>query len=60
MEHTIANLDTSSDNLQSSESKVRAVDMGNEMMTFIKTNILDQAMLAQANSQPQGILQLLS
>jgi flagellin len=62
LEHTIANLNTSSENLQSSESRVRDVDMAKEMMNYSKTNILSQAaqaMLAQANQQPQGVLQLL-
>lgn len=62
LEHTIANLSTSSENLTSSESRVRDVDMAKEMMSFSKNNILSQAaqaMLAQANQQPQGVLQLL-
>lgn len=62
LEHTIANLNTSSENLQSSESRIRDVDMAKEMMNFSKNNILSQAaqaMLAQANQQPQGVLQLL-
>jgi flagellin len=62
LEHTITNLNTSSENLQASESRVRDVDMAKEMMTFSKNNILSQAaqaMLAQANQQPQGVLQLL-
>lgn len=62
LEHTITNLDASSENLQSSESRIRDVDMAAEMMTFSKNNILSQAaqaMLAQANQQPQGVLQLL-
>ncbi|WP_029453483.1 flagellin [Clostridium algidicarnis] len=62
LEHTIANLNTSAENLQASESRVRDVDMAKEMMAFSKNNILAQAaqaMLAQANSQPQGVLQLL-
>lgn len=62
LEHTIANLGTSSENLQSAESRIRDVDMAKEMMSFSKNNILSQAaqaMLAQANSQPQGVLQLL-
>jgi flagellin len=62
LEHTIANLDTSSENLQSSESRIRDVDMAKEMMEFTKNNILSQAsqaMLAQANQQPQGVLSLL-
>jgi len=62
LEHTIKNLDTSSENLQSSESRIRDVDMAKEMMNFQKNNILQQAaqaMLAQANQAPQGVLQLL-
>lgn len=62
LEHTIANLNTSSENLSAAESRVRDVDMAKEMMTFSKNNILSQAaqaMLAQANQQPQGVLQLL-
>ena len=62
LEHTINNLNTSSENLQASESRIRDVDMAKEMMNFSKNNILQQAaqaMLAQANQQPQGVLQLL-
>lgn len=62
LEHTIANLDTSAENLTSAESRVRDVDMAKEMMEFTKNNILSQAaqaMLSQANQQPQGVLQLL-
>jgi flagellin len=62
LEHTINNLDTSAENLTASESRIRDVDMAKEMMEFTKNNILQQAaqaMLAQANMQPQGILQLL-
>jgi flagellin len=62
LEHTIANLDTSAENLQASESRIRDVDMAKEMMEFTKNNILSQAaqsMLAQANQAPQGVLQLL-
>ena len=62
LEHTIANLDNASENLQAAESRVRDVDMAKEMMNFSKNNILQQAaqaMLAQANQQPQGVLQLL-
>lgn len=62
LEHTIKNLDTYSENLQSSESRIRDVDMAKEMMEFTKANILQQAatsMLAQANQAPQGVLQLL-
>lgn len=62
LEHTINNLGTSSENLTAAESRVRDVDMAKEMMSFSKNNILQQAaqaMLAQANQQPQGVLQLL-
>jgi len=62
LEHTIANLGTSSENLTSAESRIRDVDMAKEMSTFSKNNILSQAaqaMLAQANAQPQQVLQLL-
>lgn len=62
LEHTINNLGTASENLQAAESRIRDVDMAKEMMTFTKNNILTQAaqaMLAQANQQPQGVLQLL-
>jgi flagellin len=62
LEHTIKNLDTSAENLQAAESRIRDVDMAKEMMAFTKNNILQQAaqsMLAQANQAPQGVLQLL-
>jgi len=62
LEHTIANLGTSSENLTSAESRIRDVDMAKEMSTFSKNNILSQAaqaMIAQANQQPQQVLQLL-
>jgi len=62
LEHTINNLNTSSENLTAAESRVRDVDMAKEMMEQTKNNILAQAaqaMLAQANQQPQGVLQLL-
>lgn len=62
LEHTIKNLDTSAENLQASESRIRDVDMAKEMMNLTKNNILQQAsqaMMAQANSAPQGVLQLL-
>lgn len=62
LEHTIANLGTSSENLTAAESRIRDVDMAKEMSTFSKNNILAQAaqsMLAQANQQPQQVLQLL-
>ncbi|MBD7909607.1 flagellin Hag [Sporosarcina gallistercoris] len=62
LEHTINNLGTSSENLTAAESRIRDVDMAKEMMSFTKNNILTQAaqaMLSQANQQPQGVLQLL-
>ena len=62
LEHTIKNLDNASENLQAAESRIRDVDMAQEMMEFTKNNILQQAgqaMLAQANQAPQGVLQLL-
>ncbi|WP_010681190.1 flagellin N-terminal helical domain-containing protein [Acetivibrio cellulolyticus] len=62
LEHTINNLDTAAENLQASESRIRDVDMAQEMMSYTKNNILNQAataMLAQANQAPQGVLQLL-
>ena len=62
LDHTIKNLDTSAENLQSAESRIRDVDMAKEMMEFTKDSILQQAaqaMLAQANQAPQGVLQLL-
>jgi len=62
LEHSIKNLDTSAENLQAAESRIRDVDMAKEMMEFTKNNILQQAaqaMLAQAQQSPQGVLQLL-
>lgn len=62
LEHTINNLGASAENLTAAESRIRDVDMAKEMMNFTKNNILtqaSQAMLAQANQQPQGVLQLL-
>lgn len=62
LEHTINNLGAASENLSAAESRIRDVDMAKEMMNFTKNNILQQAataMLAQANQQPQGVLQLL-
>lgn len=62
LEHTVANLGTTSENLTAAESRIRDVDMASEMMQMTKNNILTQAaqsMLAQANTQPQGVLQLL-
>jgi len=62
LEHTIANLGVSQENLTASESRIRDVDMAAEMVNFTKTGILQQAgqsILSQANSAPQNILQLL-
>lgn len=62
LEHTISNLDTSEENLQAAESRIRDVDMAEEMTTYSKSNILMQAgqsMLAQANQSNQGVLSLL-
>ena len=62
LEHTIANLDTSAENLQTAESRIRDVDMAAEMVEYSKNNILSQAsqsMLAQANQATQGVLSLL-
>jgi flagellin len=62
LEHTILNLDTVAENLQDAESRIRDVDMAREMMNFTRFNILtqaSQAMMAQANNLPQGVLQLL-
>jgi flagellin len=62
LEHTINNLNVGAENLQAAESRIRDVDMAKEMMNFTKNNILNQAsqaMLAQANQQPQAVLQLL-
>ncbi|HBL83439.1 MAG: flagellin [Clostridiales bacterium GWF2_38_85] len=62
LEHASNNMATTKENLQTAESRVRDVDMAEEMMNYTKNNILLQAaqsMLAQANSQPQGVLQLL-
>ncbi|QSX07163.1 flagellin [Sedimentibacter sp. zth1] len=62
LEHTVSNLSVTEENLTASESRIRDVDMAKEMMDFTKNNILTQAaqaMLAQANMQPQGVLQLL-
>ena len=62
LEHTINNLNITSENLTAAESRIRDVDMAKEMMNFSKNSILQQAaqaMIAQANQQPQGVLQLL-
>lgn len=62
LEHTISNLNNASENLTAAESRIRDVDMAKEMMNQTKNSILSQAaqaMLAQANQAPQGVLQLL-
>lgn len=62
LEHTINNLDTSSENLTAAESRIRDTDMASEMSEYSKNNILQQAaqaMLAQAKSAPEQVLQLL-
>ena len=62
MEHKIENLTTTNENLTDAESTIRDTDMASEMLNYTKYNILQQAaqsMLAQANQQPQSILQLL-
>ena len=62
LDHTINNLDTTSENTQSAESRIRDVDMAKEMVEYSKNNILTQAgqsMLAQANQSTQGVLSLL-
>lgn len=62
LEHTINNLSVTSENMTAAESRIRDVDMAKEMMDYTKNNILvqaSQAMLAQANQVPQGVLQLL-
>jgi flagellin len=62
LEHTIANLDNTSENLQTAEGNIRDTDMASEMVNYSKNNILAQAgqsMLAQANQSTQGVLSLL-
>ena len=62
LEHTIANTDNIAENLTSAESRIRDVDMAEEMVKYSKNNILQQAaqsMLSQANQQTQGVLSLL-
>lgn len=62
LEHTMANLDTTSENTQAAESRIRDADMAQEMMEYAKDNILlqaSQSMLAQANQSTQGVLSLL-
>lgn len=62
LEHTVTNLQTANENLTAAESRIRDLDMAKEMTQFTRNNILNQAgqaMLAQANQLPQGVLQLL-
>lgn len=62
LEHTINNLGVTTENITAAESRIRDTDMAEEMMAYTKNNILvqaAQAMLAQANQVPQGVLQLL-
>jgi len=62
LEHTINNLDTSSENTSAAESRIRDTDMAEEMVEYSKNNILaqtGQSMLAQANQMTQGVLSLL-
>ena len=62
LEYTINNLDTTAENMTSANSRIRDTDMAKEMMNYTKMNVLTQAaqaMLAQANQQPQAVLQLL-
>ena len=62
LEHTIANADNTSENLQAAESRIRDVDMAKQMVSYSKDSILQQAaqsMLAQANQSTQGVLSLL-
>ena len=62
LEHTIANADNVAENLTDAESRIRDVDMADQMVTFSKYNILQQAgqsMLAQANQSTQGVMSLL-
>ena len=62
LEHTINNLDTTSENTSAAESRIRDTDMATEMVEYSKNNILAQAgqsMLAQANQSTQGVLSLL-
>jgi flagellin len=62
LEYTINNLDTTAENMTAANSRIRDTDMAKEMMNYTKMNVLTQAaqaMLAQANQQPQAVLQLL-
>lgn len=62
LDYTVNNLDTAKENMESANSRIRDTDMAEEMMKYTQTNVLSQAaqaMLAQANTQPQNVLQLL-
>jgi flagellin len=62
LEHAIRGIDSGAENLQASESRIRDTNMANEMVSYTKNQILNQAgtaMLAQANQRTQSILQLL-
>ena len=62
MEYAVSNLSTTEENLTAAESRIRDVDMAEEMVSYTKNSILNQSamsMLAQANQQPQTILSLL-
>ena len=62
LEHTVNNLSVMEENIQNAESRIRDTDVADEMMAYVKNNILiqsAQAMLAQANQVPQGVLHLL-
>lgn len=62
LDYTINNLDTTKENMESANSRIRDTDMAEEMMKYTQSNVLSQAaqaMLAQANTQPQNVLQLL-
>ncbi|SFG77048.1 flagellin, partial [Lachnospiraceae bacterium C7] len=62
LNHTIKNLDAASENTQAAESRIRDTDMAEQMVQYSATNIIQQAgqsMLAQANSQTQGVLSLI-
>ncbi|WP_310604066.1 flagellin N-terminal helical domain-containing protein [Anaerosporobacter sp.] len=62
LEHTIANADNTSENLQAAESRIRDINMADEMVKYSKDNILQQAaqsMLAQANQSTQGVLSII-
>ncbi len=62
LEHTVNNLTTASENTSAANSRIRDTDMAKEMIKYTSTNVITQAaqaMLAQANTQPQNVLQLL-